>query len=539
MPPTPSQLPKRTSMTPRRIDRIARLAWLFALAAGTAAGGSCIGPDPNHCRHNAGDEACGGDTPFCNMCLSSDDNKGCVAEPPEERCYFAGENPASDGTGTTGSTPTSSTTEAPSESSGTTGPPPGCTAEGEADPECPEETPYCVDGRCSNCTEGGDALCEAADASTPICGALGLCVECSADDASVCSAPTEFCDANGACSGCFEHSQCGMAGCDLYRGECLSEELIEWVEGPECMPETGFGSEAQPYCNLGSVQENIDGLQDAETKVTVRIISGTFSDSLSVSGEGAVVAVLADGEEQPTFGGARALVSSSSGTIYAQGVRVEGDGQATVRCNSNGKAWLRDVEVRNNPGAVGIESLGNCEFTLERGVVTGNSGGGVRVQNSSFAASSSVIANNGEDAQETHGITAEDSTVELRHVTVIENDGSIDGRNLDCTAGTEGLVRNSIVMREMAQSVVGCDGVAFQLSATDEPGLVSEDEGVVLVPYQPGFFLDGDGSNVRLTSDEPFGMLGRWSLGDPRVDLAGDAFNVGVDEVNAAGCFRR
>jgi len=501
---------------------------------------SCLGPDPNHCAHNNGDAFCGGSTPYCNGCLSSLDNQGCVAEEPEERCYEPGDSPfAEEGTSTGEMTTTGDGPTDDGMATSTTATP-DCTAEGERDDLCPSDAPFCVGAECVDCVgAGGDEFCDGLDASFPVCGTQGECVECSDANTDRCVGDTPFCN-EGSCSGCYEHSQCGDFGCNLFDGRCMDDGVINWVEGPECTTETGFGTMEQPYCNLGSAQQNID---DGDSVMTIRILSpDDFTQSITASSDEVVVVISDNGT--PRIGDASALQAVNGGQLMAQNVVLDGSMETTVRCNSNGEVWLRDTHVTSNGNGNGMQLDPGCNAVIERTIVSLNSEGGIIADRADVRMYSSAVMSNGEDDQATYGISLSGGTFEASHITVITNLGDTGGRNIDCvldgTGGpTQVSIRNSIIMHPEDVSFSGCDDIDIVNSAVDDELFESEADGVIDVAYQGSYFAEPSSDNPHLLPSTPFNDVAVWQSGDPRVDLDGEDFNTTPGAGNFAGCDQR
>lgn len=514
------------------------------LGASLAFVGSCIGPDPNHCHHNNGDAFCGGSTPYCNYCLPSSENKGCVAEMPEEKCYSPGDDPFVD----TGSTSTGDMTTTDDDATddgmttGTTGPS-DCTAEGERDELCPDDAPFCLEGVCAPCQDmGGDDYCAGLDGSLPVCGALGDCVQCSDANTSVCVGDTQFCDPLGSCSGCYEHSQCGDYGCNLFTGQCMDDGVINWVEGPECATETGFGTMDEPYCNLGSAQQNVD---EGDSIMTIRIMSpDSFAQAVTAS-SGEVVAVIGD-NGIPEIGDATALQAVNTGIVLVQNLRLDGANETNVRCNSNGKVWIRDTKVTSNNSGNGMQLDPGCSAVIERSIISLNSEGGISVDRADVEIYSSAVMSNGEDDQATYGINLSGGTFTASHLTVITNKGNTGGRNINCvvspaTGGqTEVSIRNSIIMHPQDVSFAGCDELDdFEIvySAVDDDAYSGD--GVMNIAYQGSYFASPSFEDPHLLAGTPFNNVAQWRDGDPRVDLDREPFSTTPGAGNFAGCDER
>lgn len=523
------------------------LGWAGGLVAAALCGGSCVIDDPDHCRHNDGDAACSGSTPYCNQCLSSDQNKGCVDEPPEASCYFAGGEPfgadSTTGTGTgMGSGDTGTDDVADGSSTGVT--PPDCSNEGAVDTECPDDRPFCVGGTCAGCTDaGGSDACATADAALPVCNPQGQCVECSDVELSACGGQTPFCGPEGTCSGCFEHSQCAPAGCNLFSAECLPLTAVYYVAPPFCETEPGgnFGTENDPWCSGASAQSTIDDLPLGSRRATVRIQGpGVLSQSFLASGMDTVVVVIAE-NGVPEIGNNDALQAVNNGRIYAQNVRLEGDADTTVRCNTGGKVWVRDTDITGAPNGLGIKSQSGCEVTLERTIVALNDGGGIEADDTDLRMLSSAVMSNGEDDMPTYGIHLTDSNLTASHVTLLQGKGNTGGRNLECEGNATMAIRNSIVMREDGDSIsVGCVGdLELVNSVVDDSGVADMFDTVEFQAYQPSYFVSPSLANPHLQPGTPFNDVAVWQSGDPQLDLDGEPFDAVPGGENFAGCDER
>ncbi len=507
--------------------------WSAGFASSALLAGSCTEIDPDHCRHRGGDEVCPGATPYCNECLASDQNAGCVAEQPDGACYFGGDNPFADDTGTTtGMMGTSTGDDGPAESS--TGGPVDCTDEGARDEACPESAPFCVGGTCATCqTAGGDGFCSGVD-GTPVCGPLGECVECSAENTAQCDgdADAPFCGLDGTCSGCYQHAQCGEAGCDLYTGECLPEGLVIYVSGPPCMAagDTGNGTMNNPYCSI----QQANGALAPQT--TVRIEGpGVFADAPLVASGDEVLAILGDGGTPEV-----AIVQAANGArVYTDSLRIGEDGPSLAACNTNGKMWFSQTDLIGNSAGVGIAASSGCEVTLERTVIAQNDGNGITATDATLNLRSVAVMANGSSSAATRGIDLDDSSMVGNHITVIENQGNAGGVNLACGGDSALELRNSIVMGMAGDSFAACDDGTVANSAVDDDSYADDATGVVFTAFMPSFFVDPGASDPHLQAGTPFEGVAVWAPGDPRVDLDGEVLNTVPGDTNFAGCDQR
>ncbi|MEM6996923.1 MAG: hypothetical protein AAF721_40850 [Myxococcota bacterium] len=512
------------------------VVWAGGFAAAALGGhgaAGCISDDPNHCRHRGGDSACGTSTPYCDECLSSEQNGGCVGQIPDGSCHFAGDDPFVAGTGTTTGQPDPSTgDDVGDESTTAVG---DCTAEGERDDACPSSEPFCSGGACMGCEAlGGDGFCgDLAD--TPVCGPAGDCVECTADNTAQCTRGTAtFCGLDGTCSGCYEHSQCGTAGCDLYEGVCLSERSVFYLSSPLCdAMENHAGTAADPHCNM---QTLVDAL-DPQSTVHIDAAVPFDQQPLVASSKGDVLIVIGEDDGSTEVG---VVQAAGQGRVYTQNLRLQADGASVVGCNTGGRIWLRDTDVVGNgsPTGVGVGAGSNCEVTVERGIITDNAGGGVSATNAEVRLwSSGVLANGAGDA--TSGITLDLSELVLVHTTVIENGTDVDGHNLACDGGSGVDIRNSVLLRDGGASFDGCGTAVLANSVVDDEALADPDAGVTVAQFMPTYFVDATGGDPRLTAGAPFDDVAVWAANDPYVDIEGDALDAVVGATNDAGCDQR
>ncbi len=113
---------------------------------------------------------------------------------------------------------------------------------------CPEKAPYCLNGKCAECS--GDSHCEVEDMcdlaaglcrracedandcdNEDFCSPSGICLEC-AIDADCSSEEKNRCSSDGRCVDCLSDGDCDTTEdgiCDLFTGEC-----VECVRDSDC-----------------------------------------------------------------------------------------------------------------------------------------------------------------------------------------------------------------------------------------------------------------------------------------------------------------
>lgn len=498
----------------------AGLGWAVGLVIATIMGSSCVSIDPGHCRHRDGDASCGGDTPYCNECHSSEANSGCVEEKPIDDCYFGGDAPfASDTPADTGSsTDVMNADDANDDGGGDDSMPTTDAEECSDDNACTGLTPLCVDGTCSACGDaGGDSFCEARDESLPNCSALGGCTECAADDVSSCEDESQYCDATGACGGCFEHAQCGDAGCDLVTGACLNPRLAYWLQTPLCDTEMFYGNEDEPYCDVDSVQENLDDFGS----ITLHLVGGTYDVSLAVNSANTLVVVA---DEPSILGDTGALDVSANGRVFVQGTRLTSLSGPTIACGGQGTVWVRGSEIVGGVAA-GVDA-NTCDITIEQTLIGDNGAQGVVSINSDVVVLSTAVLNNAGGGLEVNG-----GSLLLSHATVANNGRS----NVNCGGGPA-TVRNSVVMQSTGASFAGCGDMNIRKSVVDVQRLANAEAGVRHAAFSADFFVSLRGTDPHATRHAPFGSVATWEVGDPNVDIDGDALATAVGALNWAGC---
>lgn len=511
------------------------LPWL-APAALSLLNTGCLRDDPNHCKNDPQGVAvaCDGAARFCNACASSEINRGCVAARPGGGCNYVDAIAESSTGASTGLSASSSSTTA--DASTSTGPR-ECTEEGAADPMCPAAMPYCLDGACVACTSAPASFCAELDASSPICGTQGSCVECEYGDDDACaeSFVGVFCSPLGRCSGCFRHDQCGLAGCDMVNNECLPESQVLFIEGGGCdeADDTGDGTEATPFCSLAKA------LAAMGSRATFRVRGpGAYRDRVIRVTDGGVLAVLGNSPaDRPELARVEAF---TKGRAYLHDVQVTGVAEELVECATGAVVWFTRSAITGNSSGVGAE-IRNCTLRLDGTVVSLNEGGGILALSQAHLEmySAAVIAN-GVESTETHGIRIEGgSTMTASHATIVQNFGSATGPELSCGESHTVTVTNSIVLRNEGPSVDGCTDLTMTHTAVGDRALVDEDAGVVLVDYMPSYFADPPDGDPHLTSGTPFAEAASWQVGDAVVDIDAEPLDLQLGAANDLGCDQR
>lgn len=519
--------PSSTSWVCFHSSNRSRILRRLSLALGLGFAGACDSwclndgvINPSHCALLTGDAVCAtfyptGSLPYCNYCSTdpSPFGNGCIEDRPSDECYSPcgqGSNilEISDcldtGTGTTSAgestSPVDGTSTGAAEST-TALVDEGTTTTAGCLGGCAEPTPLCVDDECVACdgAPDPDAACESLDPARPLCDpGLGLCVACTAEDASACAELTPVCDvASGTCVGCVRHDQCPASACHIEAGTCLPADRVWHVDGDAGDCTTADGSPGAPYCTVTSALANVGAGEVGTLFVHARAGDAAYTRGFTIT-DGRVVAVRGLPDERPRFagGGAGSPITVTGGAVaYLDRGRIDGS------------ALVEAVQV---VGAV---------LHLDGWLVVLNPGGGVALSNgASLVARNSVLGANGSALVDAQALRATSSSFALRYVTVAGND-SAGFASIACTGGSTGTVSDSIVVA-IEPGSIDCPGLVVEHSAIDSS---FDGEGVVLRDgFDAGWFVAPGAGDFHLEPGHPFDDVALWQAGDPPVDLDGD-----------------
>ncbi len=503
---------------------------LAALSCMTAPAGCRVIDDPDHCANREGDATCEAEFPgrSCSTCQRA--FSGCSEAPVEAACrpsatgeptdaMTTAESSTSIGTGTGTGTGGSSTTEiGPTE----------CEGEG-AQAACPEDRPYCVDGACSGCEPaGGHAYCEGLDAAAPQCNAdWGRCVVCVDDDSPVCQAAGNFCTTEFVCGGCMRQAQCPDSACNVWSGECMDDAMALWIApSDDACSDSNAGSEVAPLCTVAEADSRVSsgaaGIFYLGNGAHTVSLSATNRD-IALIGVGTIV-LTQESVDAPGLPG----VDLRGGSRYiVHNLRMNGGAAPALVCLLDARVALEGVEVvGGTPHAIDATS---CNLLLQRSRVTNDRffipGAQGTVQFTSTTSprtlrlDSSMIALRSSEETEFPTIHINASMLDVRGSTIIAlEDGA---KILECDRSTTGTVHSALLSANPTASGIDCPGVVFDHSVTDSTTLTGE--GLVRLPFSFSWFRDLI-SDLRLDDGaavEELTGIGRWQLGDPRLDYDG------------------
>jgi len=318
------------------------------------------------------------------------------------------------------------------------------------------------------------------DESRPLCGPDGACVQCTADDLSVCTETTPLCDAaTSLCVGCTAHDQCPGTACDKETGACFPSDCVLHIDSDG----------GQDY---ESISAALDGSMDEYRCVLVvhRPAAGaTYSEDLEVGGRH--IAILGEGIGRPRLASSQSehvLSADSASVVYLSGLHVI-QGQILVEYAT---VSIEDTDITNNFGPAIRTTSPSSRVKLENALIDGN------------------------DFLDEGAIALEAGDLEGVFSTVLGDD-----RALRCVPPAAAVVRNSLLLNSGDQLAVECPTFEATYSAFEVE--YSGDGNQPLGEFQYEWFVFDD-SVRRLSETSPalLAVTARWTTGDPTTDIDGD-----------------
>lgn len=498
------------------------VGWASGVGAGLVLSGACDVERraADHCAQLDGDADCerrhpDGSRPYCVRGTCEMENlDGCYAtRPSDDACYSPcggglslPDDPEceglADGSSSVGSV---SATESATEPSGpTTEPTAGSMSASGSETEDASSTttttgcggsiecidpatPICVDTACVPCST--DEQCEARDPAMPACHEDGRCVVCTPTNATACDGTMPVCDAGAsACVGCTFHEQCPASACRIELGGCFDEAEVYDVGG------------GQTYATISAAVAELGEGGEAVLRVHA---GASYDEAVVIGGAGTAYALLADGDVVP------------------QWVNT-GGGESTLRVEDDAEVYVQSMRLTANTGSdsPGITADG-ASLYLDRSSVVGNTGGGIlltggaegHLRNCFVGGFSDVVA-----------MTVDNASADIVYTTL---GGQFDAPALACISPDGVTVRNSIVVSRAAATDLSCSGAAISYSATEAavPGMGNVAVGSFDMADATAWFANYNGGNFGLTAAGAvtFGDVALWTVGDPTVDIDGNA----------------
>ncbi|MBZ5716058.1 hypothetical protein [Nannocystis pusilla] len=382
---------------------------------------------------------------------------------------------------------------------------------------CPDPTPYCLaEGVCSGCA--GLTSCADIDVSTPACDAdSGLCVECTADDASACGGNTPVCDAAAnACTKCVDHEQCPSGACNIATGACFEDAL--WVDRKAASCD-GDGTQEAPFCEIQDAIEVIP----TDTPTLVRVVPGPTAYKAKIDvGSNVIAAIVGEGGAATIDVDVDALLVNDDARVYLKDLRFVGTSMSAgngVVC-LNAEVWTDSVDFSSRE-SVAIDAIG-CTLQLRRSRVYANPGGGIKVDKGTTRIENTFVTSNGSNFSQYGGIhVVSGGELNIVYATIVGNNSDATADSLHCLDPGTVTLRNAVLFGQSQATSVSCDGAVASDSIVDST-LLAGDNVTVEVSAQSSWFTGAASGDFHVKAGAPFAELGRWRSGDPAVDYDGD-----------------
>lgn len=375
--------------------------------------------------------------------------------------------------------------EATTDETTTTGPPPACDEpDGMFGGDCPETSPFCVGGECVPCSTD-DVLTMCAQAPQLVCDRSGACVVCSEENTDACEGETPTCDPEtNTCAPCTEHAQCGPSACNLFTGACVAGPVI--TVGP---------GQQQP--NLTSAVTALGGAGG-----TILVYDGIYNESVTIGG-GAVVAFLANAGDTPEWqrtmgaGGAPQLRVTSASTVLLDGIDFRGN------------TSLVDPALRAD----------GASLWVDRSAVAQNEGVAVRAESAATLVLRNCFLSGAVDLPVLSVDTS--STVDIRYSTL--GAGLGDATAVLCDGSSMVTASDSIILSRGSGPEVDCATLTADHSAGNSllPGSANVEVGAVVTTWFNNY-NNGD-FHLSPSGETTFMNIAEWNDGDPLVDIDGMA----------------
>ncbi len=311
---------------------------------------------------------------------------------------------------------------------------------------------YCGDAPHTNCKDLVDAPidgpptgCKATPAictgATPACDMVAdTCVECTTTSKDLCIGVEPVCGSEKTCRGCTAHSECASEVC-LPDGSCAVEGDVAYVDGT---------SGAGVTCTKNAPCKTVT-LAIATPKALVKV-TGAVDDRVSIgravklfAAPNAELSSTSNGTLLTTTGAATVevydlTIANASGVNVGYGVQVSANTTfAMTRGNITG---CREAGLITNGGTV----------TVTGSTVTGNTGGGISITNSTFKLVNNFIASNGNGAVNGSGfggvqMSSSATTNEFTQNTVVFNHQTaiaLNSPGVNCSVSNFAGARNII-----------------------------------------------------------------------------------------------
>jgi hypothetical protein len=305
--------------------------------------------------------------------------------------------------------------------------------------------PICEAAACRVCAESPE--CAARDVALPVCRGNGTCAEClvSADcavhaDRPVCNRATFLCEP------CTRDDQCSyFCDRDLNPGQCVGAAAVLFVDqaGPSCgSGGPGSGTATDPFCEIRTAVNSVG------TKDYIFVRPGTYLTVLVLGPSFRLRAELGSKIAASTDGAAFAVGGTGGGLsrVEVEGLEILGGGvnNPGFSVGNDGLFTVRNGQVRDL-ASYGVWCDGGT-LTLDRVWVTGNSKGGVLLDECQATITNSVIAHNGTESSDFGGVDVKTpgSSFSFFNNTLVSNRAS-SGKAAGVRCDVSATIVNSVL----------------------------------------------------------------------------------------------
>ena len=329
---------------------------------------------------------------------------------------------------------------------------------------CGDDAPICDSSmltcrKCSMQNPTDEVACGNRSASTPHCGAEGLCIGCTSN--SDCSASKPVCDIPSAsCVGCRTATDCDSNVCDAS-GSCSPSSSVLYVDNKAgTCTGTHTGTSSDAFC---AIQDAVnDAAQHNKSLIAVKPSTVAYGpviiSTVSTAGLRLSSTTGAPGSVQIRASNTDAIsVTASGGNVLISGFDLAATGGVGVNC-TNANLTVTTSSIHHNANGI---VTNNCTVTLDRLRVYKSDFNGISLNSTN--GSTYVLNNLMIYANYYSGLTLSGTDGTMRFLTVYSNGNPslMQAPGISCGAMTN-RIENSIVYRNVSQSnfdnqVTGCN----------------------------------------------------------------------------------
>jgi hypothetical protein len=347
---------------------------------------------------------------------------------------------------------------------------------------------------CASSAECGDQVCKLPE---------GVCVQCTPEEPAACSGTTPLCDGStNSCVGCEQHAECSStSNVCLPDGACADETMVAYVapmaNGTECTKAAPCGTLADALATNKLVIKFAAGVVADDQKTTI----GNRTDLTILAELGAKLDRTTDGTILEVTGTSDVAIfdleiTGASGVVEA----------ALSMPAGTARLALHRVKVTNSIGPVGISVASNQAFSMDRCIVSGNSGGGASIQNVDFTLTNNIFVKNGSGITLSNGLELKPASA--AHVfefnTVASNTTDVGENGVLCLVTVN--ARNNIIADDTTSSSCNFEFTLFPVG-TDVTGTTNKAGDADFInqnatnPLAPDYFRIGANSAAKDSAD--------------------------------------